>query len=76
LSRDFTRMVLLSIALGLPVAYWLLSMWLSEFAFHIPLELWYFVAAGLVALVIAWITVASQAIKAARVNPVDCLRTE
>lgn len=76
LSRDFTRMVLLAIALGLPVAYWLLSLWLSEFAFHIPLQIWYFGAAGLVALVIAWLTVASQAVKAAKVNPVDCLRTE
>jgi putative ABC transport system permease protein len=76
LSRDFTMMVLVSIALGLPFSYWILSMWLSNFAFHIPLEIWYFAAAGIVALVIAWVTVASQAVKAARVNPVDCLRTE
>jgi putative ABC transport system permease protein len=76
LSRDFTQMVIVSIVLGLPVAYWMLSQWLTRFAFRIPLELWYFVAAGLIALVIAWLTVASQALKAARVNPVDCLRTE
>jgi putative ABC transport system permease protein len=76
LSKDFTQMVLLSIVFGLPVAYWLLSQWLTRFAFRIPLEIWYFVAAGLIALVIAWLTVASQALKAARVNPVNCLRTE
>ena len=76
LSGDFTKMVLLSIALGLPTSYWLLSQWLQRFAFHAPLEAWYFIAAGLVALLIAWITVASQAVRAASVNPVKCLRTE
>jgi predicted permease len=76
LSGDFTRMVLLSILLGLPVSYWLLSGWLERFAFHIDLELWYFLAAGLIALLIAWLTVASQAIKAALINPVKCLRSE
>jgi len=76
LSGDFTRMVLLSILIGLPVSYWLLNGWLERFAFHIDLELWYFVAAGLIALLIAWLTVASQAIKAAMINPVKCLRSE
>jgi putative ABC transport system permease protein len=76
LSRDFTWMVLISIVLGLPFSYWLLSEWLTRFAFRIPLEIWYFVFAGVVALVIAWLTVAYQALKAARINPVDCLRTE
>lgn len=76
LSGDFTKMVLISILLGLPVSYWLLDEWLQRFAFHVPLEAWYFVAAGLSALVISWITVASQAIRAARVNPVNCLRSE
>ncbi len=76
LSGDFTRMVLVSILVGLPVSYWLLHTWLKRFAFHIDLEIWYFLVAGLIALFIAWITVASQAIKAARVNPVKCLRTE
>jgi predicted permease len=76
LSGDFTRMVLLSILIGLPVSYWLLSGWLERFAFHIDLEIWYFAAAGLIALLIAWLTVASQAIKAAMINPVKCLRSE
>ncbi len=76
LSGDFTRMVLISIALGLPTSYWLLDNWLQRFAFHIKLSAWYFVAAGVIALIIAWVTVASQAIRAAHVNPVKCLRTE
>jgi ABC-type antimicrobial peptide transport system permease subunit len=76
LSGDFTRMVLLSILLGLPVSYWLLHNWLLRFAFHVDLQIWFFVAAGVVALIIAWCTVASQAVRAANANPVDCLRSE
>jgi putative ABC transport system permease protein len=76
LSGDFTKMVLLSIILALPVSYWLLDEWLQRFQFHIPLKAWYFIAAGILALIIAWLTVASQAIRAATVNPVKCLRTE
>lgn len=76
LSGDFTIMVLISIAFGLPVSYYLLDEWLKRFVFHIDLEIWYFLLAGMIALVIAWITVASQAIKASRVNPVKCLRSE
>jgi putative ABC transport system permease protein len=76
LSGDFTRMVLLSIGLGLPVSYWLLKEWLQRFAFHIELTPWYFVTAGVIAMLIAWLTVASQAIRAANVNPVQCLRSE
>ena len=76
LSGDFTRMVLVSVVLGLPLAYWGLDIWLSKFAFRIPLSYTYFVLAGGIAIAIAWITVASQAIKASRTNPVKCLRTE
>ncbi len=76
LSADFTKMVLLSIALGLPVSYWLLKQWLVRFAFHIELGIGYFALAGGLALLIAWLTVASQAIRAANVNPVNCLREQ
>lgn len=76
LSGDFTRMVLLSILIGLPISYYLLDSWLQKFTFHIDLTIWYFIGAGAVALLIAWITVASQAIRASRVNPVECLHQE
>ncbi|MDH5251621.1 MAG: ABC transporter permease, partial [Cyclobacteriaceae bacterium] len=76
LSSDFTGMVLVSIVLGLPASYWLLQHWLSRFAFHVDLEVWFFIVAGLVALLIAWFTVASQALRAANTNPVECLRSE
>lgn len=76
LSADFTKMVVLSIGLGLPVSYWLLKQWLERFAFKIPLGIGYFLLAGGLALLIAWITVASQAIRASNVNPVNCLREQ
>jgi predicted permease len=77
LSGDFTRMVLVSILIGIPMSYWFLNSWfLPRFAFHIELTAWYFVMGGMIALIIAWLTVASQAIKAANVNPVQCLRSE
>lgn len=76
LTGDFTRMVLLSIVLGLPFSYWAVTQWLAQFAFHIELSIWYFLIAGAIAMLIAWLTVASQAIRAAHVNPVNCFRTE
>jgi ABC-type antimicrobial peptide transport system permease subunit len=76
LSKDFTMLVLVSVILGLPIAYYALDKWLESFAFKIPLSMIYFVSSGVIALAIAWITVASQAIRASRVNPVKCLRTE
>lgn len=76
LSKDFTVLVIVAIVIGVPVSYYLLSTWLTRFAFHIELSVYYFLAAGCMALLIAWVTVASQALRAARVNPVQCLRTE
>ena len=76
LSGDFTKMVLLAIVIALPLSYFIAKDWLSNFAYRIDLEWWYFVLAGLFALVIAWLTVGLQTAKAAGMNPVDCLRDE
>jgi predicted permease len=76
LSREFTRMVFVSILIALPLSYLLLSYWLENFAFKIDLEAWYFICAGLLALCITWLTVGTQAIKAAKVNPIQSLRSE
>ena len=76
LSSDFTRMVLVAIFIALPISYLVAQRWLQDFAFSIELEWWYFAGAGLVALLIAWFTVGLQTIKAARVNPVQCLKNE
>ena len=76
LSTDFTKMVIVSIFIALPISYFLTTRWLDGFAYRIELEWWYFVVSGLIALFIAWITVGSQTIKAARINPSECLKNE
>ncbi len=76
LSGDFTRMVMIAILIALPLSYLLTAQWLESFAFRIDIKWWYFAGAGLVALLIAWFTVGLQTIKAARVNPVACLKEE
>ena len=76
LSSDFTRMVIISICLSLPLSYLLVKHWLNNFEYRIDLQWWYFIGAGLAALVIAWLTVSTQAIKAASVNPVHSLKDE
>lgn len=76
LTRDFTRLVLVSILLGLPVAYWMVSRWLTGFAYHVDLNPWFFVLAGFLVMLISWATVSSQALRSAHANPRDCLRSE
>ncbi|MCX2740411.1 ABC transporter permease [Pontibacter anaerobius] len=76
LSVDFSKLVLISILIALPASYLLVTYWLQNFAYRIELKLWYFVGAGLLALFIAWFTVGMQAVKAAKVNPTQCLSDE
>jgi predicted permease len=76
LSGAFTRIVLTAIFIALPISYLLTRNWLDSFAFSIDLEWWYFATAGLIALLVAWLTVGAQALKAARANPVRSLKDE
>ncbi len=76
LSGEFTKMVVIAILISLPLSYLFLNSWLEKFASHIDLAWWYFAIAGLVTLVIAWITVGTQTLKAALTNPVNCLKEE
>jgi ABC-type antimicrobial peptide transport system permease subunit len=76
LTADFTRIVLVAIILALPISYYIGKFWLDNFAYKIPLMWWYFVTGGCVALLISWLTVGLQAIRAAHVNPARCLRDE
>ena len=76
LSRDFTMMILMAIAIALPISYLLAKSWLDNFQFKIELQVWYFAAAGILAVCIGWITIASQTVKAAKVNPAQSLRSE
>ena len=76
LTVDFTRMVLLSVVIALPMSYFIASSWLESFAFRIELRWWFFAGAGLLALFIAWTTISFQTIKAANTNPVRSLKDE
>ena len=76
LSKDFLKLVFISILIGSPVAWWAMNKWLQDFAYKIDISWWVFALAGTVALLIALITVSFQAIKAAIANPVKSLRTE
>ncbi len=76
LSKDFVTLVLIAIVIAAPIAYWAMSRWLQNFAYKINLSWWIFVSAGIVAVLIAVITISEQAIRAALANPVKSLRTE
>ncbi|WP_242919373.1 ABC transporter permease [Pontibacter liquoris] len=76
LSADFTKLVLVSILIALPISYLLVKNWLDSFAYKIALEPGYFIGAGVLALLLAWLTVGMQAAKAASVNPSQCLKEE
>lgn len=76
LSVDFTKMVIVAILAALPLSYWIAAHWLESFAFKIDLKLWFFLGAGIAALLIAWLTVGVQTMRAASVNPVECLKME
>lgn len=76
LSTDFLKLVVIAAIIAFPLAWWFMNSWLQNFAYRIPISWWIFVVAGIVAVVIALITVSSQAIRAALTNPVKSLRTE
>ena len=76
LARDFLKLVLVSIVLASPVAYWLMHKWLADFAYRIDMQWWIFAAAGLLAVAVAFLTVSYQSIRAALMNPVESLRSE
>jgi ABC-type antimicrobial peptide transport system permease subunit len=76
LSKDFVRLVCISILIATPVASWAMHQWIQSFAYRINISWWMFASAAILALVIALITTSFQAIKAALANPVKSLRTE
>ncbi len=76
LSKDFVKLVLLANLIAWPVAYYMMNTWLQDFAYRIEINWLVFVLASVLTLVIAVITVSTQAIKAALANPVESLRYE
>ena len=76
LSKEFVKLVLISCVVAFPLSWWVMYKWLQDFAYRINISWWMFVVAGIIALLIALITVSFKAIKAALANPVKSLRTE
>ena len=76
LTKDFLLWVGIANLIAWPVAWWVMSNWLRNFAFRVPLTIWPFVLSGAAALVTAWLTVSWQSFRAATSDPVKALRYE
>ncbi len=76
LTKEFTKLVALAFIIAVPVAYFVMKNWLQDFAYRTDMNPLLFLAAGVLALIIAWLTVSYQALRAALTNPVEALRYE
>jgi len=76
LSKDFLVLVIIGLFIASPLAYYFMSKWLQNFAYHIEISWWMFVLAGVPAIGIALLTVSFQSIKTALANPINALRNE
>ena len=76
LSKDFLKLVAIAILIAIPVSWWTMHKWLEAFEYRIQISWWMFALASLMAIGIALLTVSSQAIRAAIINPVRSLRME
>jgi putative ABC transport system permease protein len=76
LSRDFIKLIIVSIVIATPVAWLAMQKWLQGFAYRIPVQWWIIALAGGSAILVAAITISFQSVKAALANPVDRLRGE
>ena len=76
LSQNFLKLVLVAFVVAVPLAWFALDQWLADFAYRVAMPWWIFALAGLLATVIAMLTVSVQSVRAATANPVDSLRSE
>ena len=76
LSKDFVRLVIISILIATPIAWYGMDKWLADYDYKIQIQWWMFVLAGILAVGIALLTVSFQSVKAALMNPVRSLRSE
>ncbi len=75
-SKEFLSLVLIAFIISIPVTFWAMNKWLQDYAYRISIAWWVFVLAGILAFMIAMISISFQAIKAALANPVKSLRSE
>lgn len=76
ISGEFALLVIISNLIAWPLTYYFMNKWLQDFAYRIDLSWWIFFVSGLIALIIAMLTVGFQAVKAAVANPVESLKNE
>ena len=76
LSKDFLKYVLIAALIAWPLSWFAVHRWLQDYAYRIEISWWIFLSAVMVAMIIAFVTISFQAIKAAVANPVKSLRTE
>ena len=76
LSRDFIKLVLIAILVASPLAWLAMHYWLQGFAYHQNMQLWVIALAGSAAILIAFVTISFQSVKAALTNPVKSLKSE
>lgn len=76
LSFNFIKLVVVSFLIASPISYFAMKAWLDDFVYRTDLNIWVFLAAGISACVIAWLTMSIQSWRAARANPVSSLRNE
>jgi putative ABC transport system permease protein len=76
LSKDFIKLVVFAMAIATPLAWYFMNKWLQDFAYRISIGWWVFIVAGLLAVIIAFVTIGFHAVKAGVANPVKSLRTE
>lgn len=76
LSKDFVKLILISLIISLPLGWYLMNSWLQDYAYRISISWWVFIVAGISAVIIALLTISYQAIRAASTSPIKSLRTE
>ncbi|WP_339753604.1 ABC transporter permease [Algoriphagus aquimarinus] len=76
LSKDFIKLVLVAIVVATPLAWFAMNKWLEGFAYQVPVHWWVFLVSGFLAVIVALVTISSQAIKAAMMNPVKSLKSD
>ncbi|SDT29605.1 putative ABC transport system permease protein [Mucilaginibacter mallensis] len=76
ISKDYLALVMISVVIASPIAWYAMNKWLQDFAYRISIQWWVFALTGILALLIAFATVSFQSVKAALANPVKSLRSE
>ena len=76
MSKDFLKLVGLSVLFSVPLAWYFTDQWLEGFAYRIEMQWWVFTLASLLVLLLAFLTVSMESVKAALANPLDCMREE